>query len=82
MIQFLIIVLVAAILIYAVIVSGVGKRSGSYRSSRANGGRRDNRSRLDRAMVIERWATIQAMSLGGGMVYAKPSRRPINSLIT
>lgn len=61
---FLIIVLVAAVLIYGVIIAGGAARSRTGRPYR--GGQRTQRPRLDRVLVAERWSTIHAMSLGGG----------------
>jgi len=61
---FLIIVLVAAVLIYGVIIAGGAARGRTGRPQR--GTRKSDRPRFDRALVAERWRTIHAMSLGGG----------------
>lgn len=62
--QFLIIVLVAAVLIYGVMIAGGAAKKRTGRTFR--GARKAQRTRLDRALVAQRWSTIHAMSLGGG----------------
>jgi hypothetical protein len=64
MMAFLIIVFVAALLLYGVILTGAVTAAGSHDPKR---GKRANRvGHLDRALVAERWATIQTMSKTGG----------------
>jgi hypothetical protein len=72
MLAFLLIVLVAAVLLFAVVAGpnrrgrrGSG-RGGSGRHSSGRGPSYTAAPRLDRAAVADRWSTIGAMAAGGG----------------
>ena len=60
---FLAVVFVAGLLLYGVILTGAVTAAGNHNPK---GGKKNYRGHLDRALVAERWNTIQAMSLGGG----------------
>ena len=59
----LIIAFVGGLLLYGVIITGAVTAAGSHDSRKT---KKTYRSHLDRPLVAERWATIQAMSQGGG----------------
>jgi hypothetical protein len=59
----LIIVFVGGLLLYGVVMLGAVNIAGG---GKAKSSKKHYRGHLDRALVAERWATIQAMSQGGG----------------
>jgi hypothetical protein len=59
----LIIAFVGGLLLYGVIISSSVTSTGKHA---AKHGKKTYRGHVDRALVAERWSTIQAMSQGGG----------------
>ena len=59
----LIIAFVGGLLLYGVILTGAVTTAGKHEPKK---GKKTYRGHLDRTLVAERWATVQAMSQGGG----------------
>jgi hypothetical protein len=60
---FLVIVFVAGLLLYGVMLTGAVNAAGKKQPKK---GKKTYRGHLDKGLVAERWATIEALSHGGG----------------